>query len=49
MIVAIHSITVIVKTMSPVAETDWPSHSSRQFLLRHRPDREDPRMGANYH
>ncbi len=47
MIVAIHSRTVIVKTMSPVAETDWPSQSSRQFLLRQRPDCEYARMAAN--
>jgi hypothetical protein len=47
MTVAIQSNTVIVKTMSPVAETDWPSQSSRQFLLRQRPDCERARIAAN--
>jgi hypothetical protein len=46
MIVAIQSSTVIVKTMSPVAETDWPIQSNRQFLLRQSPDRARARMAA---
>jgi hypothetical protein len=37
-LVAIHSITVIRKTMSPITETDWPSHSRRQFRFCRKPN-----------
>jgi hypothetical protein len=36
-LVAIHSITVIRKTMSPTTETDWPSHNRRQFRFCRKP------------
>ena len=35
--VTIHNVTVTVNTMSPVSETDWPSHSHRQLAFRHSP------------